>query len=510
MPAPPLRRTAARGGWARAAAGWLLTCLLGATAALALAPPGPYPVGPVEVRARLTLQPGWTVIEVPPFGTLAARTHRSPLGLAVEIRAVDFNALQDEAGAGLLAPALQDQIQTAARTFILRVILVGSAGALAAAAAVAAVAAHGTGSRWPRAAVAAAPLAAALVLAGSLGSAWATYDPGSFREPEYSGALKSAPWMIGLADQALQGAGRLGQRLAAVAQGVDAMIQRLEAPEAFGAHPGELAVLVVSDIHNNPAAVDLVTAAARAFQVDLILDAGDLTDWGTVLESRLVEGVDNAGVPYLLVPGNHESPALIRQLSVGSGIQVLDEGLHRAAGLTIAAVPDPASARFLPTVAPQEELDAAGRRLLAAVEAAGARRVDVAVAHHPEVARPVTDRVPVVISGHTHDAWVRTTPAGVWLNPGTTGAAGIRGLESGSVPYTLMVLHLAREEDRWVPAAVDTIRASGFQTGFAVERVMLAPPAGAVDEAPGDPGDDAPGGREDTAGAAVEGTAGPP
>src|SRR5690606_33036689 len=113
-------------------------------------------------------------------------------------------------------------------------------------------------TRYPVTAVAAAPLAVALVLAGGLGSAWATYDPESFREPEYSGALKSAPWMIGLADQALQGAGRLGQRLAAVAEGIDAMVERLEAPEAFGARPGELTVLVVSDIHNNPAAVDLV------------------------------------------------------------------------------------------------------------------------------------------------------------------------------------------------------------------------------------------------------------
>lgn len=462
-------------GWARVAAGLLLACIVGSVLALAVFPPGPYPVGPLEVRPRLILQPGWTVIEIPPFGNLAARTHRSPLGLAVEVRAVDLNALQGQPAGGDLVGALRADIESAARHFSLRAIFVAAVGALAAAGAAAILAGGRSAGRRTLAAAAAAPLIAALAVTGGLGAAWATYDPQAFQEPEYSGALKSAPWMIGLADQALRGAGRLGERLAALADGVNAMVERLEASEAFGARPGELTVLVVSDIHNNPAAVDLLTAAARAFQADLIIDAGDLTDWGTLVEGRLVNGLDQAGVPYLLTPGNHESPALVEDLAGRPGIQVLTDGVYEAAGLTIAAVADPAARAVLPTVAPRPDLEAAGRRLAEVVDRAGPGGVDLAVAHHPDVAAHVIDRVPVVVSGHTHSSWVRRTPAGVWLNPGSTGAAGLRGLESEQVPYTLMVLHLARDGERWIPAAVDTIRASGFETGFAVERTMLAP-----------------------------------
>src|SRR5690606_6768316 len=201
----------------------------------------------------------------------------------------------------------------------------------------------------------------------------------------------------------------------------------------------------------------------------------------------LVAGLDQTGIPYLLVPGNHESPGLIAALAGRADLQVLDDGVHEAAGLRIAAVADPAARNPLPAVAPRPERIAAGRRLLAAVQEAGEGGVDVAVAHHPEVAEYVVDRVPVVISGHTHASWVRSTLAGVWINPGTTGAAGIRGLESGRAPCTLMVLHLARDGERWLPVAVDTIRASAFEAGFAVERTVLAPLAAAGEGTAADP-----------------------
>ncbi|HEX6989054.1 MAG TPA: metallophosphoesterase [Bacillota bacterium] len=479
-------RPAPRPGWLRVAAGWVVACTLGAVAALALAPSGPYPVGPLDVRLRLTLQGGWTVVELPPFGALAARTHRSPLGLAVEVRGVDLQAMQAHGGSDDPFGALRGEIEAAAQRFTLRVIVVAAAGALAAALAAACMGAGRAAFRGRALLlVLAAPVVTALVLGGGMATAWATYRTEAFAEPEYSGALKSAPWVIGLAEQALRGAERLGERLAAVAGGVDALFERLEAPEAFGARPGALTVLVVSDIHNNPAAVDLLTSVAHAFQADLIIDAGDLTDWGTVVESRLTEGIDRVGVPYLLVPGNHESPALVEELAARPGIRVLVDEVHEEQGLTIAAVADPASRSALPAVAPMAELEAAGRRLANLVKGTGS--VDVAVAHHPDVAGTVRDRVPVVISGHTHGTWVRRTPGGVWLNPGTTGAAGLRGLESRQVPYTLMILHLGREGDRWQPLAVDTIRASGFETGFAVERTVLSPPAAAPGGTEGTP-----------------------
>ena len=43
------------------------------------------------------------------------------------------------------------------------------------------------------------------------------------------------------------------------------------------------------------------------FGVDAVLDTGDITDWGSSPENRLIGSVGTLGVPYVYIRGNHDS-----------------------------------------------------------------------------------------------------------------------------------------------------------------------------------------------------------
>ncbi|KKM10241.1 hypothetical protein SY88_14315 [Clostridiales bacterium PH28_bin88] len=71
--------------------------------------------------------------------------------------------------------------------------------------------------------------------------------------------------------------------------------------------------------------MDLVGRIVTLFPVDAIVDTGDLTDYGTPLEALLVKRLGSIAVPYLFVPGNHDSPAVIQELEQLPNVKVLQE-----------------------------------------------------------------------------------------------------------------------------------------------------------------------------------------
>lgn len=280
--------------------------------------------------------------------------------------------------------------------------------------------------------------------------------------------------MIDLAERALSEADRLGDRLTAIAGGLEGIFSRVEQWEPVSPRAGERLILLVSDVHTNPAGLELVQSVAGSFNVDFVIDAGDLTDWGTTFEARLLRDIGRIPVPYVLIPGNHDSLQFLAQMEALANVQVLWLGEIEVAGVRIAGVADPSAYRSSPTVALSSELRATAGELSTLVDGLPAPP-DIIVAHHPNVIAAIGEKAPLLISGHTHRPWIRRLGNSVWLNPGTTGAAGIRGLMGdGDVPYTLMLVHLNRDEQgRWLPIAVDQVQVSNFRTGFALERHVL-------------------------------------
>lgn len=438
-----------------------------------------YTVGPLQVELGLRLlDRGTTRIVLPPAGQLMARTHMTPLEFSVTLQSVDIDALRETAeslpGVGGLTDRLRDELVKAVRHFLVRsVVLAAVGGGLG-------VLIFGFRRRDYALKGTAAGLAVYSLL---LGAAYASYDVTAFREPKYSGVLKAAPWMVGLLEESLLKVRELGDKFSLLAQNLVILFERIDALEPLAAIPGERVVLVVSDIHNNPAAIDFIGEIVRSFKVDLIVDGGDLTDFGTALEGLAVISISELGLPYILAPGNHESPEVIEQLSHRPNASVLMMDQVDIDGITIAGAADPSSATTSPRLPSPNELRHLTDELEQFLAVPGRPPPDILVVHNPQVAAAFVGRVPTVINGHTHTIWVRNEDGTVWLNPGTTGAAGIRGLQtSQEMPYSLILAYMERNaaDGSWYVTAADTIRVFNFRTGFQIERHTFPPPAGAV------------------------------
>lgn len=76
-----------------------------------------------------------------------------------------------------------------------------------------------------------------------------------------------------------------------------------------GGVSGESLVLHVSDIHSNPLGLELAFRLAESFEVDAVLDTGDLTSFGLPIEASIIELIADLDIPYLWVPSNHDSAA---------------------------------------------------------------------------------------------------------------------------------------------------------------------------------------------------------
>lgn len=439
----------------------------GALLAITLLSPFRYAVGPFTVTLAVTAPaPGGTRLEVPPAGELEAATHPVPVRLTVRLERVDVDGLEllAEAARGDVARALVREAQRAAGYVAARTLALGLVGGTVLPALL------GVRARPAVLLGAACGLGTAAALAGLTA---ATYDLGAFARPRFTGALEGAPWLIGAVEESLARWPQVEARLQALAAHLLLLFQRLDALPPLAAPPAELTVLVVADVHNNPVGVELILRAAALFGADLVLDAGDLTDYGTALEGRLLQRLAELEVPYVLVPGNHDGPTALARLEQVPNVVVLRQGVVRVGPLRIAGLADPSSASTDPREPTPAEVAAAQAALERALAGTTA---DVLVVHHPEIGRPFFGRVPLLVTGHTHRQRVRVHGGAVWIDPGSTGAAGIRGLQAGgAIPYGLALAHLGRDAAGWRVVAVDTVRVEAAELGYRVERRLVAP-----------------------------------
>ncbi len=58
---------------------------------------------------------------------------------------------------------------------------------------------------------------------------------------------------------------------------------------AYQPDPSTIRVLSVSDLHLNPAAWDVIRSVTKQFNIDVIVDSGDLTDHGSAPENAYVD-----------------------------------------------------------------------------------------------------------------------------------------------------------------------------------------------------------------------------
>jgi predicted phosphodiesterase len=458
--------------WARGrvAARWaarVVVALGGALIAVLLFGRLAAPIGPFDTTLAFRPLGGGAQVEVAPLGSLTVDVYDGPLRLQIDLERVDQERARalasDPVRLNGVVDGVTDDLRSGITTLVWLTAGVAVAGALVASLVV---------FRRRRDTLLAGGLTV-VVLAGTAGLGVATWRPEAMTQPTYTGLLVNANSLIGSAEDIVARFDAYRASLEDLVANVGTLYSALSALPAPGGADHTVALLHVSDLHLNPAGFDLMRQVADQFQVDGVLDTGDITDWGSRPENRLISAVGALDVPYIYIRGNHDSAATASLIASQPNATVLDDSATTVAGLVIVGARDP---RFTPDKSSGD--DDAGVNVL---EDSGQQLADfidtldeppaLAMVHDPKQATPLDGVVPLVLAGHTHERDVSQMDDGtLLLVEGSTGGAGLRGLQGDyPEPLTCTVLYLDR--DSGALRAYDEVTLGGLgETEVTIQR----------------------------------------
>lgn len=455
----------------------VLVAGLGAVLATLLTTTVTGPVGPFD--ASVSLEPDWsggTLVQLGPLGDLVVDTHDGPYRLVAHVETLRVEEaeriVRDPSSLGGIEQEIADDARAIVRRLLGRALLSAVVGGVVLA-------------LIRRFTLRSAVLGGVVGLAISglaLSVAMTTWRPTALAEPKYTGLLSFAPQAVGSAEDISRRFGEYRVQLAQLVGNLSTLYQAAEGLPMFD--PDELTtrVLHVSDIHLNPQAFDLIDQLVEQFEVDAVIDSGDTTDFGTLAEARVVESIGDLSVPYVWVRGNHDSQLIQSAVAAQPNAVVLDGEAQEVAGLRVWGIGDP---RFTPdkseaSVSDDERARAESfaPRVARQLEGAIPPPVDILVVHDLRTAAAAANLVPLVLAGHTHRVEQTRVGDTLALLQGSTGGAGLRGLEGEEpVPLTATVLYFDPVSDRL--QAYDVITVTGLGgTGARIERHVVAASAG--------------------------------
>ncbi|HEU4424847.1 MAG TPA: metallophosphoesterase [Pilimelia sp.] len=440
-------------------------------------------IGPF--RAQLQITPslvGDSEVHIPPLGSLHLDSHDGPAHLTVRFDELDQRRTEalisdpdgvTRASQGALSDVTQGAIRVGLRTL---------GAAILATMALAALIFRDTRR------VAWCGTVALVVTVTSLASAVATFRVNAIEEPRYEGLLVNAPAVVGDARRIANRYDEYAAQLQTLVNNVSELYTTVSTLPVFQSEPGTTRVLHVSDLHLSPTAWSMIQTVVEQFDIDVVIDTGDITDWGSEPEESYVSSIGALRVPYVYIRGNHDSVRTAQAVDRIPNAIVLDDSVQNVAGLRIAGIGDP---RFTPdketsptdsglSKATVERVIGAGEQLATTIRRAP-WPVDIALVHDPASAGPLAGACPLVLAGHTHKREVMTleradaTPTRLLIS-GSSGGAGLRGLEPEEpLPLSLSVLYF--DADRSLQAYDDIEVGGTGRAQVTLERHVVESPA---------------------------------
>jgi predicted phosphodiesterase len=462
-PSPWAGRARTGGRWALR----VVVALAGALIAVLLFGRISAPIGPFDATLAFRPAGGGATVAVPPLGAIGVDVYDGPLRLDVGLQRVDQERARALATDPVRLAGVVDQVSADLRSAVVRLAWTTAGLAIAGAALTSLVI-----TRRRKEPLIAAGITTVLLLGtGGLGAA--TWRPEALSQPTYTGLLVNATSLIGSAEDIVARFDAYRASLEDIVGNVGTLYSALSALPAPDGDGETVSLLHVSDLHLNPSGFDLVEQVVDQFAVDGVLDTGDITDWGSEPENRLITSVGNLDVPYVFIRGNHDSAVTAALIAAQPNTTVLDASAVTVAGIEIAGIPDP---RFTPDKssgdddAGDEVLEESGEELAEFVEDLPEPPA-VAMVHDPKQAGPLDGVVPLVLAGHTHEREVSELEDGTLLMvQGSTGGAGLRGLQGEfPEPLTCTVLYLDADTGRL--QAYDEITLGGLgETEVTIQR----------------------------------------
>jgi len=456
-------------------AGVVIGVLLGARADVDI---GPF-------RAEMSVTPavdGGTTMAIPPLGALHVDSHEGPVQLSIRLGSLDqvrpLALLDDPNAITRASQTVVGDVTEGVLRLGIRTIAVAVLTTLILAALV---------FRDTRR-VAWSGTLALLITGGSIGVAATTIRPESIEEPRYEGLLVNAPAVVGDVQRIATNYSQYAEQLQHIVSNVSRIYTTVSTLPVYQAAEGTTRVLHVSDMHLNPTGWSVIRTVVEQFDIDVVIDTGDITDWGSEPEANYVASIGLLEVPYVFIRGNHDSIRTQEAVASQPNAIVLDNEVTEVAGLTIAGIGDP---RFTPdkqtspadgglSKPATDQVIGVGEQLAATIRGTD-EPVDIALVHDPVSAGPLSGTTPLVLAGHTHNREVRMLAEIPGEQPtrlmveGSTGGAGLRGLEGEEpTPLAMTVLYFDAEHQL---QAHDDIRIGGTgQAQVTLERHVVAGP----------------------------------
>ena len=412
----------------------------GAVLAVALAGRVKADIGPFDatVAARPSLG-SQTTVRLAPLGTIVLDTHDWPMALDLRVDQIGLSEAERIAENPERVDQLGDDVADDVSRALTRLawrctlmaVLGGVLGALAARA------------DW-RSGLQGAGVGVLVV--GLIGGGTAlTFDANAVAEPRYTGLLRAAPAAVGDVEAIVERYGEYRAQLSDLVGNVVTLYLAAENLPTFEPDDGTIRVLHVSDIHLNVQAFDVIDQVTEQFDVDAVVDTGDITDWGSEPETQLLSEIGRLEVPYVWVKGNHDSSRTEAAVAAQPNAVVLDGEAATVAGLRFWGIGDPRytpnkdhpedaegsdaesgseqedAVAFAPEVAEAFAEDVPPGNVACAEDGADCPAaaddpggdepvppVDVVLVHDSRIAAELGGQVPLVLAGHTHEADVST------------------------------------------------------------------------------------------------------
>lgn len=401
-------------------------------------------VGPFSATFRIDPSlSGGTNVQIPPLGALNVASHDGPAHLSLRLDSLDqaraTRIVTEPNGVQVASDSAVPDVQDGVARLALQSAGVGVLGAMALSALVF--------RRMSRVAICGG--LALVVVAASGGIALATFRPSSIEEPKYQGLLRNAPAVVGDARSIANRFNAYRDELQSLVDNVSRLYGAVSSLPVYSPTPGTIRVLHISDLHLNPSAWSVIRTVVTQFHIDVVIDTGDINDWGTTMESSFVDSIGSLKVPYVFIRGNHDSEVTAKAVAKQPNAIVLEDSVTKVDGLTIAGIGDP---RFTPDKAsdegiPDSSVIGSGQRLAATIKSYGGA-VDMALVHDPASAASLDGTVPLILAGHLHKREIYEMPAVPGAQPttmmveGSTGGAGLRGLQGDTpTPLEMSVLY---------------------------------------------------------------------
>jgi Icc-related predicted phosphoesterase len=431
--------------------------------ALFLVPAPARELGPAHVSAKGHFGAPRTVLVVPPLGTISAETHLAPLRFEFTLDQIDLPELGRSISRASARAALVERLESGLRgmatALVLRLVIGGAILGT-----IGAVLVRG---RHPDVAIAGA-LGGAIFVGLSLGLSALTFDVDAFDEPRFSGTLERAPQVIEVVNR-VGSFSELSSRFSVAADRLSGLLTLVAEPGVDPEAAGSVAFLHISDVHSNPLGVAVARQLAEEFEVDAVIDTGDLTSFGSPLESSIGDLIDEIPVSYYFVPGNHDSVFNRRQIAAVESIRMLNREVHQIEGLEILGWPDPTFTASN-EVSTAEGNEVRGLEAERVAEAVRQLEPDLLAVHDVRLADQSFGLVPLVLAGHTHERSLDEENGTIVMTVGSTGATGLGSfIVDSDLDYEAEIVYLQAGR----PVVVDYIRFEGLQGDYEIQRRTL-------------------------------------